>query len=92
MLSWLFLASSTRAVELERHLNEELLGFWRAGDKLVELVEWLRAGAVGREAPLLDALSQAPLPRKAGAPSHNQNIAAPAGAQYMSCCCPIPGM
>ncbi|CAL8466956.1 g6492 [Coccomyxa elongata] len=52
---------------------------WYEGDKLVELVEWLRAGAIEREAPLLDALSQAPLPRKAGAPSHNQNIAAPAG-------------
>lgn len=62
-----------------------LPGLWRAGDKLVELVEWLRAGAIEREAPLLDALAQAPLPRKAGAPSHNQNVAAPAGAPFMSC-------
>ena len=61
-----------------------LLGLRRAGDKLVELVEWLRAGAIEREALLLDALAQAPLPRKAGAPSHNQNIAAPAGAYHTS--------
>ena len=46
---------------------------------MVELVEWLRKGAIQREAPLLQALEQAPLPRKAGAPSHNQNLAAAAG-------------
>ena len=54
---------------------------------MVELVEWLRKAAIEREAPLLQALAQAPLPRKAGAPSHNQNLAAPAGVCSASCSC-----
>lgn len=58
-----------------------------AGDKVVELVDWLRKGGIEREVPLLEALAQAPLPRKAGAPSHNQNIAAPAGALLSSPAC-----
>ena len=38
-------------------------GAAREGDKLVQLVGWLRAGNVEREAGLLKALAQAPLPR-----------------------------
>lgn len=34
-----------------------------AGEKLVELVGWLRAGGLEKEAGLLKALAQAPLPR-----------------------------
>ncbi len=34
------------------------------GQSLSKLVEWLKAAAVDREAGLLKALSQAPLPKK----------------------------
>ena len=37
---------------------------WYAGQGLSNLVEWLKAAAIDREAGLLKALSQAPLPKK----------------------------
>ena len=35
-----------------------------AGESLSKLVEWLKAGSIEREAGLLKALAQAPLPKK----------------------------
>lgn len=37
---------------------------WCAGEKLELLVSWLKAASIEREAGLLKALSQAPLPKK----------------------------
>jgi hypothetical protein len=50
-----------------------------AGDKLVEMVRWLQRGDIESEASLLQALAQAPLPRRPGAPSQNASLSAPAG-------------
>lgn len=35
-----------------------------AGDGLINLVEWLKAASIEREAGLLKALSQVPMPKK----------------------------
>lgn len=35
-----------------------------AGEDLINLVEWLKAASIDREAGLLKALTQVPLPRK----------------------------
>lgn len=50
-----------------------------AGETVVELVRWLQKGDIESEAPLLQALAQAPLPRKPGAPSQNPSLSAAAG-------------
>jgi hypothetical protein len=39
----------------------------------VEVVEWLKAGKIDREAALLKLLVQAPLPRKVPLPGHGNS-------------------
>jgi hypothetical protein len=54
------------------------------GAALVELVAWLRKGGIRSEAPLLEALAAAPLPRKTGGGSASAGASVSAGA---GCCC-----
>ncbi|DBB03841.1 TPA: hypothetical protein ACH3X1_012936 [Trebouxia sp. C0004] len=50
--------------------QEGCLWGWYEGQSLSNLVEWLKAAAIDREAGLLKALSQAPLPKKVPTEGH----------------------